>query len=271
VVQKRNDQMADILSSEFQRMNDGAFAWESICSAYLGLPGLRGFWPMTAIGPSGEARDLGGGGFNLGQANNPTVQMSPPGYTLDGGSSERLSAADASNFDIVGNEAYILGAYRGMTLGLWVNFESLIASTQQVLMSKWNTSGQRAYQIVVASADDELRFSVSTDGSAVVSVDSNIEPIVSKWYFIVGRFDPSAELAIFINDTVVKETTGVPATLHNSSEEFEISSNGGGGNYGYLIASMAFITTTQLPDPIIRRLYYRTRPLFQNPGAWSVP
>ena len=57
-IQQRNDELVDILSADFQPRNEPNFAWKSCVSSVLALPGLRAFYPMSAVGAAGEAQDV---------------------------------------------------------------------------------------------------------------------------------------------------------------------------------------------------------------------
>ena len=58
--QKFTKQDVDQLDAWFQRRYEAQFAWKSATTLFQQLTGLRAYYPMSALGTAGEARDLGG-------------------------------------------------------------------------------------------------------------------------------------------------------------------------------------------------------------------
>lgn len=267
----RNDDAYNRLLSEFQQTNDSSFAHESLASSYLALPGLRGFWPMSALGASGEALDIGGLGGHLTNVNTVLSLASPqPATYFQTANSEALYIADASAYDIIGTEAYVHADYRGLTIGAWVYFDA-IGQTHGFIGKYSVAAGNHSYLLHVTAAN-KPKMHVSTDGTAIVFAEHTTSIVANQWCFIVGRYDPSTEVKVWLNDVAVVETTSVPATIFNGNASFVVGAYGTGpatfSAYMEGKVSMAFLCAAYLPDHTIRRLYYRTRPAFQNRSQW---
>lgn len=58
----RNDKMIDGLRVEYVSLYAPTTTWGSIISMNLGLPGLRGYWPLTSVDENGDIYDLSGQG-----------------------------------------------------------------------------------------------------------------------------------------------------------------------------------------------------------------
>lgn len=268
----RSDQVVKQLDSEFQRSYDSSFAWESLCSSYLALPVLRGFWPMSSIGGSGQAMETGSGANRLLTNVNTALALAwpQPAMYFQTGNSEYLYAVDASPYDILGTEAYVHTSYQGLTIGAWVYFDAI--GQDHGLIGKWSVAaGNRSYLLYVSSGNI-FTFLVSVNGTDIIQVTHTTTAAADQWYFVVGRYDPSTEVKIWVNDIAVINTTSIPAALHNGNADFQIGAYGTNGvsvdDYMEGKVSCGFLCAAMLPDNIIRRLYYRTRPAFQNKDEW---
>lgn len=254
-----NDDIQEQLDGIYQRRFDNAFAWSRAISMFQMLPGLRGLWPMSSFNENGNAYDLSGQGRIL--TNNNVVYTNTsltPRAAFVAGSTSYLTRADEAGLDIIGTEAYVTAALQGLTLGGW--FFPAANVTNEGLMSKFYATGNQRSYLLRKTAANTCYFAVSVDGTALTVV--NVTSIViDQWQFIVGRFDPSTELATFVNSVKAVNTTAIPATIFNSTEAFDI------GRYdrtNYFTGSvfMGFLCATALPDAMIQSLYQLTRPLF---------
>lgn len=176
-VQRRNADLIELLSADLQARAEPNFAWKSAAAVLQVLPVLRGAWPMSSVGylAADQARDISGQGNHL--TNNNTAIFAHaalvPAVGLTGASNHYLSRVDGGlgNWaDIIGTEAYVTSAQRGLTLGGWFYFNGAAAAIE-VMMSKAAGAGTRSYQLH-RRATGEIRFQVSTDGTNWVTVDS---------------------------------------------------------------------------------------------------
>ncbi len=130
------------------------------------------------------------------------------------------------------------------------------------IMGKW-ASFNAAY-LLYKFTDNKIYFGVSSNGTTMVSInDDNDNFEEEQWLFIVGRYTPGAELALFINGNWYKETAGIPAFLFDSAQDFEIGRYSG-GNYLNGKVAHAFVCAYSVPDRFIEAMYAHTRALFKS-------
>lgn len=261
-IQQRNSELADLLSSEFQPRNEANFAWKSAASVPLMFTGLRGFWPMSAVGTNGEAIDLSGLGVNLGRNGDPDFQyVNLIPLCNYNGTTDYHSIADNAAHDITGAEVYVGTTFRGLVLGGWVYFDGAAAGTEAVV-SKWNAgANQRAYRIIRTAAGT-IQAQVSTDGTAVTTVTSAGTVGAGIWTHLVLRFIPSTELSIFINNEETLLAAAIPASIFNSSADFVIAGvHGGAALLDGRVHGVA-LGASALSDAIIFSWFEQTRAMF---------
>lgn len=262
-LQQRNDEQMDLLRSEFQARYEPNFAWKSACSAVQALPGLRAFYPMSAVGTAGQARDLGGSGATYDLTNNNVAdfgydQLVP--YCDYDGTDQYHSFVDNANFDILGNEAYIEAVYRGLTIGGWFKFRDDPPAADEYLIAKWTATPNRAYRLHRRVATT-VRFTVD---DTVVFVTSTVTTTSGVWYFLWGRYNPGAgEMSVGVNEAIVTLAAGVPgAPITNSNADFTIAASGVPGNYMDGRASLCFVCVEQLSDAILNAIFQQTRAMY---------
>ena len=228
---------------------------------YLGLPGLRGFWPMSSVAYTNpQCLDISGNGLHLTNVNVAQFGTDglPPYVDVDGVNQHLLHAdgGAANAFDVTGTETYITAAQRGLTIGGWFRPDAVAAS---FLIGKVGGVGTYSYWLQQTAP---IQFEVSVDGTAVTSVGGT-NPIISTWRFIVGTFAPSTELAIFIDDEVkAVNVAGIPASIFDSASNFVIGANSGGVTLFNGKASMCFLCAALVPDATIGSLYQQTRRMY---------
>jgi hypothetical protein len=227
-VQIRSDDMVELLRADFFARNEPNAAWSHSVSDHQLLPALRGFWPMSAnhITANGVYIDDIACGYDLEMVNTPLIEVFPLGLPpvclFWAPNTQYLTyGADDLQHDILGTEATILTAQRGLTLGCWVRFTTLGALAG--IMSKWEATigNQRSY-CIYKSAADQIVFAVSGNGAASVVVTSTAVIAVDTWYHVVGRFVPSTTLDVYVDAVRTSNAVGTPASLFDSTEPFQI-------------------------------------------------
>jgi len=276
-IQKRNDEMVNLLASDFQRRYEPQFAWGNAVSMFLQLPGLRGFWPMSAVDSSGNAQDQSGHAHHLTYTGNPvygldleTAKTLAPYIRFDG-TGDYLTRTDEADLDITGTETYFesegsdKGARMGLTLGGWFYPED--DTNDQNLISKWDAaSNERSYalNLMGSVANDPVAFYISDDGTNTDNVTSTATTTMNTWAFVAARFndaDSGTEQAIWYNGTKTTDTTA-RASVHSGTADFLIGGQDGGSGLFTGRASLCFLCAAALPDVVLWALYYQTRALF---------
>jgi len=259
-VQKNNDQMVSLLSSQFRQLYNPVHAWADAISMMLMFPQLRGLWPFSSATDS--VFDVSGNGRTLtrnGSVSYSVDQLVP--MAIFNGTDAYMSRADEAGLDITGGGAYVPTGLRGLTIGAWVNPDTV--STTQTAMGKGTTGGQLGYFLrCLSSAQAEILISV--DGTATTTVQSTGLLVAGEWQFIVGRWEPSTELKIWLNDGTDSNTTSIPASIFNNTTAFQIS--GFGGTLSLFDGNIAlpFLCASVVPDLWINTLYQMTAPLFKT-------
>lgn len=243
--------------------------WQSVVNRFLALPALRGFWPMSSVDytAANRASDLSGQGYHLTDNNTPIFGYDnlAPYCDLDG-VNQALTRADggAGNWaDILGTEAYIAAAYRGLTFGGWFNFDAAAGATE-VIIAKANSTNAAATisYIMFRQVAGSIRLRTS-DGVAINTVTSTATPAQGDWFFLAGRFDPSTSQDIFVNDEKSSLLAGLNANIQDTAIDFCIGALSNlSGNFCNMKASMCFLCAAQLSDAIILSLFEQTRALY---------
>lgn len=275
----RNDQFMRQMESEFQRSNDASFATESLIGNYLALPALMGFWPISAMGATGQAIDLSGNGLHLTNSgvqftfasSNPNVSS---GF-LAPSSTDRFYRADTGAFYSSFTSSYVQTALRGLTAGIWVKFQNL-GGADECIIGQWDSGANDRQWMIYSNTNSAILGYFSYDGTnydyenitAATHGMSNYE-----WHFLCIQVSPYALddfVRIWVDDYYEDSAHGQSA-LHDSSANFGIGHNYSSGsptNYFEGHVAMAFLCGMNIGTTNIRRLYYRTRPAFQNKSLW---
>lgn len=251
-----DDEVVDGLAADFQRRNEAQFQLANTLSTMLAFPGLRGLWSMAAIDSTGRALDYGGLARHLTLNGNPVYNFQGlrPYIDLDG-TGDFLSHVDAAGFDIIGTETYVATVAQGLTMGCWTWTDASAAATH--VMAKDDAAAQRSYALRLNTLAPSflVNGATSVTGSAITT---------GTWNNITVRFNPSTELAIFINGAKTTNVAAIPATLNNSTAPFHIGADSAGGNLLNGRVSMAFLSTMALDDTIVLNWYEQTRILFRG-------
>ena len=267
-IQRRNDEQVNLLSGSLQLRYESSFAWKTACSMMQALPGLRGFWPMSAFASGGNAYDQSGNSRTLTYNGNPVygsgVGLSgglAPWIRFDG-TGDYLSRADEAGLSITGTEAYV--DVPGLTLGGWFRPED--DTTGQVVINKFYTVGQYGYTLNLRGdmANDPATFSISDNGTNFDTVTSTVGYTADEWCFVAGRYDDAAtgaELAVWFNDT---QTTAATArnSIKDGTDNFGIGGTASGASLYTGRASLCFLCAASLHDSVVWAIYQHTRALF---------
>lgn len=108
-----------------------------------------------------------------------------------------------------------------LSISAWIKHDSSTPSTDEGIFTKFiNDSGytnKRAYALVWQS-DNKLRFSVSSDGSAITSVITTGALTANTWYHVVAVYTASSKLEIYVNGAINNtNSTSIPASLYASN------------------------------------------------------
>ena len=261
--QQRNAEQVELLRADFQARREPNFAWKSCVSAGLALPALRALWPMSSVdyAAATQARDVSGGAYHLTNNNSVSFRHDNLVSMADfGGANQYLSRADggAVNWaDITGTEAWIPAAQRGMYMGGWFRFDGTGAINN--VMGKWSVGNESYY--LQRTAGDVMQFGIH-DGVAPDVISSSVTIAQDTWYCVVGRFDPSTSVDIFVNGTWDTNGVGITAAIQDGAAAFTIGVLATLANYMDGKASLCFLGACDVSDAIVECFYNQTRTMF---------
>lgn len=222
-----------------------------VVGSYLALPRLRGLWTMGAADGSDNVNDISGGARHLtknGTVSLPTYNGFVP-YADYNGTTGYHSRATEAALEITGV----------MTMGGWFWSDSI--ATQTGLIGKFLAAGnQRSYWAQFFGSN--FLFSVSLDGTAVVTVTHTATLLTGAWYFCVARYTPSTELKVYVNNVAVTNVTSIPASIFVSTADFTIGAFSGGTFFLDGRASLGFVCASALSDNLLTALWQQGRSFF---------
>lgn len=261
--QTRNAELVRLLSADFQPRYESAFAWSRAASLHLLLPGLRGFWPMSAFDSSGNAQDQSGHAHHLTYNGNPqyTFRALHPYIAFDG-AGDYLARADEADLDITGTEAYVVAAARGMTQGGWFYFDNAASGNERIMTKRGDASNISWFMGRIAAG--VAVFAVTSDGTAgtLASVSSTATVGAGAWTFIAGRFDPSTTLDVWVNGAQATNAAAIPASIFSGNGPFQVSGYNGATELMTGRAALCFLCAAALSDTQISSIFNATRALF---------
>src|SRR4030042_298208 len=162
-----------------------------------------------------------------------------------------------------------LSVHNDLTCGCWVYFDAESTGVATGILGKWYAVGNEYSYVLFKTSDNIITFAISVDGVNIVSVaDTGENYAESQWFYVVGRFPPSTEIALFVNGKWYINNTGIPATIFNSLEDFEIGRYNR-SNYLDGRVSQAFVSAYSIPDRFICSMYSHGKALYMRWGLYQ--
>jgi len=184
---------------------------------FIRLPGLAGYYPMSVVTNTGAAGEHSQGGTQLSETGVVPIAFDGNAYRHLGNGTNYLSAVGV--YGLTGTETYIDVSLRGFSVGCWCMVDTVPAVSGAVL-GRDGIASNRGYSVTFNSSQ-EFRFILSgTGGAAFPAV--GLPTTLGVWHFIVGRFIPSAEIAIIVDGDKQTNTTAIPASCNVSTQAFEV-------------------------------------------------
>lgn len=262
--------LVDKRKTVFAPSDDASYAWRSTHALYPMLPGVVGFWPMSGIGreivqevpyvlltnnsgqshalrdlfyfPSGKTEIVGYAGLV------PYVRcFGTDGYGRIG---------DLVLYSITGLEPHIIASQRGLTFGAWVQFTNV--GTAEGIMGK--DDGLIYSYYLERTADNYIRMVVYSGTPSSVTSSATVDD--QGWYLVIGRWDPSTDMCLFVNGVKTRQAGG-PASLTDTAAAFcvgNLTQTAIGTAEKWI--SMAFICSLNLSDAICQNIWYQTKAMF---------
>lgn len=230
---------------------------------FQGLPGLRGLWYPGTVDDTGALYDVSGQGRKLTYTGNPTLNILNgfiPFWDYDGTGDYHTRASEAA-LNITGAETTIAAAVRGMTFCIWMNPTSFT----NLVTGKYATAGNQRSWLLFSPAANTLGFIVDSLGTGAAGLQQANTPgtmVAGVWHFIVVRWKPSTEMAIFVDGVKYSITASIPATMFAGTSSFDIATDGGHATHANIRVALAALCATQLSDAQIDTMFQRTRRAF---------
>jgi len=239
---------------QIKRIADALVASQQ--DVFVRLPGLVGYWPM-GMRAAGSVTDHTGNGFTLTQTG-----INPVGY--DGNSFSHLGngtnyvSNSSAQLGLSGLETWISSSIRGLTIGGWFMLDAFNPNSGG-LISKDALAPNRGYYLA-ASSVGAVTMSVSVNGSAQSFVTSPVVTI-SQWHFLVGRFTPGTEVAVFTDGDKTTNSTAIAASCNASTGGFNIGRfNSNDTLIQHCKSRDVFVCASALSDALIEEIRNTSAP-----------
>lgn len=219
-MKKYNSGLVSNLTTQYPQRLEPNYAWGNAIGGILMTPKLRGFWPGSLVDETGLCYDISGQNRNLFSTSLPNYAGASlyPYADFNRASGNYLSRATEEGLEITNS----------LVVWTWVYFDP--ESTGQVtpLLSKWGNAWDHSWMLAKSNTN-ELVFKMTQDGNAEFRADDDGEFYEeSKWLFVLGRFSPCEEVALFVgkaedgNCKWYSNTTNIPTNIFNSSADLEV-------------------------------------------------
>jgi len=179
--------------------------------------GLVSHWKFDETGDTNTAADSAG--TNNGPLTNFPADESANWVAGQLGNS--LEFDGTNDYINLGNPAS-LQLTGGMTISAWVYLDDFGSASR--VISKNGSSSNRGWELNMENAvTNQIQFLIAENNSSVKAVYSGAVMPTGTWVHLVGLYEPSVAVRLYINAAlIVSNTSGIPATQHNSTENVNI-------------------------------------------------
>jgi len=107
---------------------------------------------------------------------------------------------DGTNDYVTVSDSTLTSITGDLTISAWIRPD--VVSKEQTIIGKWDettANNDRSYRLYL-DASNKLNFSVSTDGSAVVThTGSNTTFSAGTWYHVEAIYDNAGTMDVYVN------------------------------------------------------------------------
>jgi hypothetical protein len=226
-----------------------------VIGAFLGLPELRAFWPVSSVDESGNPRDLSGQSRTLtNNGGTPRgILTSGTPYATFNGTTRYFSRGTEAGLEITGP----------LTMGGWYNFDAVVSGSYGSVAGKiGGAATNRSFGLSAFDTNGMIVAGVSANGTSDAGTGRIGGCVAGSWHFLGLRYNPSVSVTAFVDNTRASNTTGAaPAALFNGAAAFTLGlHSGAAGQAGKGV--LWFLCAAALPDILMTSLYQSSRILF---------
>lgn len=252
--QQRNAELVKLLQADLQGRSESQFAWAQFCATLSKAQALRQVLFPGLQNSAGLIQDITLNGNPAVYNGNPTQDFFNDFIATEecDGTGDYFSTVSNATINVLGTEAIVAAARRGVTWGGIYRYDALKADN--FYMSKWTDPATRQF-LSYMSAAGNLSANISSTG-ANQFFTANILVPAATWFININRFTPSTELKCFVNTTVSINTTAIPAALFNPGAPPALTHLAGSGGGGPLDGAFActFLAAAAWPDILCNQL-----------------
>jgi len=224
---------------------------------FVRLPGLLAYWPCGIRSATATLIEHTGNSLHLTQVGTNETGYDGNSYTHLGNGTNYFYSTHPQ-FAVDGLETFIEPSIRGLTLGGWFLTDGS-GITNTGMLGRDNLSPNRGYSLYWTPTATPSFLMSSTGANVLVATGPATS--LGPWHFIVGRFTPSTEVAIFVDGVKVENTTAIPASINISTAQFELGRYLTDNNRTFHgRARDVFICQAALSDALIRLLQASSSP-----------
>ena len=236
----------------------GARPFFSPVSAYLSLPHLRAFWPISSVDENATIYDLSGQARTLTYNTTATAGFRTRNFTpvavLASRNNDHLARAHEAGLDVLAN----------LSFGLWLKV--LAGSAGGMVMGKSGPAGSLSWHIALenAAGTPRFRFYASADGTGTIYSERTPATTIATWHLLLATYDPAGAPILYLDG---QPPTSPPSgsglgTLYAAGQPLAIGHANDPGA-GYLDAEVAlpFLCAATLTPETVTQLYATTREL----------
>lgn len=134
-----------------------------------------------------------------------------PGNALSfDGDNDHVIIDDADQLDITG----------AITLEAWVNLTTPPSADDEGIVSKYLAAGNEQSYSLEINTSGNAQLAISANGSNRAEVVGSMIVPTGEWTHIVGAFEPSGRMAIYVNGILDNEiTSSIPTTIYSGSAD----------------------------------------------------
>lgn len=183
-------------------------------------------------------------------ANNLTASGAPVSATGKIGNGRAFVAASSQYLEIADNAYLSMGTGARLTIAAWVKPTT---TADQALITKFGASG--SYEYSLDTDVTKFRFSVSADGTALVSISATTFGVfsVGTWYFVVARYN-GVTASISVN-AGTPNTTAHVTDIVDGTAAFRIGARATGTPFANSVIDEVGIWKRALSDAEVTALY----------------